>query len=228
MKSHEGGWADAKRDSPHFLTAAASTHEISNPKRFNSFQCCPRPNVDQSHQNKQLPSNKVSGATTSNVQIWKRAGFCCERQLCVSKSSVTRSGAGRSPTLIAPALRHSLRNASAIRCSCPEQRARPRRGEAGNPRSLHRLKPASTASPEERTGPRDGRQAALPCHRVLLVKCSTPLLPRSFLCFSARRGSSICRERVSPFLRSRKRSPVLAGGCRDTLRHCQLPPSKAQ
>lgn len=101
--------------------------------------------------------NKVSGATTSNAQIWKRTGFCCERQLCVSNSSVTYSVAGRSPTQIAPSLRHSLRNASAIRCSCPEQQTWPRRGEAGNPRSLHRLKPASsTGSPEERTGPREG------------------------------------------------------------------------
>lgn len=54
-------------------------------------------------------------------------------QRYVSKSSVTYSATGRSPTQIAPSLRHSHRNASAMHCLHPELKARLGREESGNP-----------------------------------------------------------------------------------------------
>lgn len=104
------------------------------------------------HKSKQLHKDGQRGLWSSNVQDMERAGSCGKRQLYVSQSSVTYSSTGRSPTQIAPSLRHGHRNASAIHCSCPEQQARLQRGEPGNPHSLHRLKPVSSPRvPEERT-----------------------------------------------------------------------------
>jgi len=101
------------------------------------------------HQNKQLHKDGQQGLWSSNSQSagMERAGSRCKRQPHVSKSSVT----GRSPTQIAPSLRHSRRNASAIRCSRPERQAWLGRSEPGNPRSLHRLKPVSSTGAAEET-----------------------------------------------------------------------------
>lgn len=94
---------------------------------------------------------------TSNVQLWKELILPQETALCLQELSHLVTG--RSPTQIAPSLRHSHRNASAICCVQSSKH----RGETGNPHSLHRLKPASTSRvPEEGTTRWD--EAALPHH----------------------------------------------------------------
>lgn len=71
------------------------------------------------------------GLWSNDIQCaaMERAGSCHKRQLYVCKSSVTYSVTGRSPTQIAPLLRHSHRNASAICCPCPEQEGKRRTRE---------------------------------------------------------------------------------------------------
>lgn len=149
-----------------------------------------------------------SGAATSSAQTWKELDPAA-REPYASNSSVTYSATGRSPTQIAPALRHGHRNAAAIRRSCPEQQARLGRGEPGNPRALHRLTPvSSTAVPEERTQRGAPSSAATsPCTpgRVLYTVAPSSFrevsrLSQNFLKrdSAAVSSSSIWREGVSP------------------------------
>lgn len=107
---------------------------------------------------------RVSGAAM------ERAGSCYRRQLYVSKSSVT----GRSPTQIAPLLRHSHRNASAIHCSCPEQRVQQvqrRTRESLFPCTDSNLSPAPDS---QGRGSRQGHKNI--CH-IAMFKQSAHLLP---------------------------------------------------
>lgn len=153
-------------------------HEISNSKMFNSFRRCPRPNVGQSQGATKISNHTRLGSDDIQRADAERVRSCCERQLCVSKSSATYSVAGRSPTQIAPSLRHSHRNASAIRCSRPERRARLRRGEPGNPCSLHRLQPVPSTGvkqAEERTKRGAPRSFAMsPCAPGQAVYAAAP------------------------------------------------------
>lgn len=140
----------------------------------------------------------------------ERARSCSRRQLYVSKNSVT----GRSPTQIAPSLRHSHRNASAANTAV-------KRGTRESPLPA----PAS-----QRRQPKEGHQAALPHHHELLVKWSTQLLrttsKKSHTPLNLLNGT-LCGKRQChldrdfPLLQSPKCSSVLvAAGTRCGIASC--------
>lgn len=150
-----------------------------------------RPNVGQ-RQGATKTTTDGWGLWSNDIQraAMERAGSCHKRQLYVCKSSVTYSVTGRSPTQIAPSLRHSHRNASAICCVQSSKH----RGEPGNPHSLHRLKPASTSRvPEEGTtrgGP--GSSATSPDHMKHGSCRDTLALP------GASKQSTVCKPQAEP------------------------------
>lgn len=142
-------------------------HQHMKFQRFSSSQCCPTPESGAA----KTSSYARMGSRVSEAAM-ERAGSCYTRQLYVSKSSVT----GRSPKQIAPLLRHSRRNASAIQCSCPEQRV-----QQAQRRTRESLFPAQTKTCLQHQIPRGEDQdggtktsATSPCTPV---QASAQLLP---------------------------------------------------